>query len=196
MAAYEKLSIRLYRSHAKSSPAARRTVVATKDNDYREGLNLAGVQHQAYLQSHIETLEKQIVASYKDQNELLDRLEAALEENEALKVQLQEAQTRIEALNSGKPKAKRGRKANPQGLHPGLPAPTQPEERSSEATLHLDAAMLASQKRIFEIRAEATMLVEAVEDRAVVAVAKAQRKAAYHAAEVERLQKILSELNS
>jgi hypothetical protein len=49
-------------------------------------------------------------------------------------------------------------------------------------------ALAAAKKRAAEIRAEAALLVETVEDRAHAAVAEAQAETAKHAEEVDRLK--------
>ena len=92
----------------------------------------------------------------------------------------------------------------PSGFAPGLQARRTrpaPPSRARPAGAALDPAeaaeaVAAAEKRAAEIRAEAALLVETVEDRAHEEVEAARAEAAKHSREVERLTAELSRMRS
>ena len=149
-------------------------------------------------QNIISKLEEDIVLAAHDAREHLQKEMKALadiemekdiseslrQENEKLRNKLIQLQTEVSLRRDTeeKPKRKRGRPRKVQVVDDA----TVGHDDVSNAAEVAQAAATEAKKRSYEIRAEAALLVETVEDRAVELVEKAQREVAVLKAELEK----------
>lgn len=177
-------------------------------NDYiekmLEGTRMAEKERDDALQeikrqqNIISKLEEDIVLAAHDAREHLQKEMKALadiemekdiseslrQENEKLRNKLIQLQTEVSLRRDTeeKPKRKRGRPRKVQVVDDA----TVGHDDVSNAAEVAQAAATEAKKRSYEIRAEAALLVETVEDRAVELVEKAQREVAVLKAELEK----------
>ncbi|KAI8110493.1 hypothetical protein M9435_002167 [Picochlorum sp. BPE23] len=141
-----------------------------------EDIVLAAHDAREYLQKEMKALadiemEKDISASLR-------------QENEKLRNKLIQLQTEVSLRGDAeeKPKRKRGRPRKVQAVDDASVV----RDDVSDAAEVAQAVASEAKKRSYEIRAEAALLVETVEDRAVELVEKAQREVAVLKAELEK----------
>lgn len=163
--------------------------------------------------SDIRQLQLELVNSKTATEQQARDLAAAEAENEALRRQLQQQAEEAASVPPASGPKRKGKKAAaaaaPQAVEADAAmdsgaatatalAGQQPaaEAALAQAQAEAEAAAAAAQQRVFEIRAEAAMLVETVEDRAHEAVVEAEGKTKLAEREVQRLRAQLRALGS